>query len=563
MTSTRPATRSTHPVEVPSPRATAIVAGILVTWNRKELVSAVIEALSAQAYPLDRFHLVVVDNASTDGTSRYLARRWRPERIVANSTDRAHEPAFEPPSRPEQEGPNLAGFASLSIVANRVNLGGCGGFNTGFAFVERVLPSWADAEPDFLWLLDDDIDLPADALRCLVAAADDDPRIGLVGSRTVHLQDRRTTIESTIYFDRATGFMGPDPAAGHPMVAEHRRWITTTGTNSPKGDGAFTGVRPVDVVSACSMLARWSAVKEVGFWDQRYFIYCDDADWCLRFGRAGYGVVLNLDAVVYHTPWLSKLTPSRAYYADRNSVWMLAKVLGGAHLRRVTWSRLRAFLLGSLKAGLLRRGFQGELRRRTVEDIVRSRGGRLRADLPPPESVLEAFERARCLGPGARVLVMCNQPESVRWADRLRASLTHSLISAGRADEQPRWTYFVRNDVPDPQGTRGGGGAGAAGSVPERIVYSMRWQSKIRRQIGLLRRPPSAVVVFNLLNDVPLVRGGRFNIHVDTRTPDRAQVERDTIGSKLAFLARWACTAVAARVYARRLKPHRSSTKYG
>ena len=75
------------------------------------------------------------------------------------------------------------------------------------------------------------------------------------------------------------------------------------------------------------MLARWGGVKKVGFWDYRYFIYCDDADWCLRFAQAGYRVVLSLDAVVYHTPWHHKLTPARAYYAMRNIMWVLRKVL--------------------------------------------------------------------------------------------------------------------------------------------------------------------------------------------------------------------------------------------
>lgn len=37
------------------------------------------------------------------------------------------------------------------------------------------------------------------------------------------------------------------------------------------------------------MLAHWSGVKKVGFWDYRYFIYCDDADWCLHSRRRGTG----------------------------------------------------------------------------------------------------------------------------------------------------------------------------------------------------------------------------------------------------------------------------------
>ena len=46
----------------------------------------------------------------------------------------------------------------------------------------------------------------------------------------------------------------------------------------------------------------------------------------LAWIRAGYRVVCNLDAVVFHTPWFQKLTPARLYYSQRNIVWVIQKV---------------------------------------------------------------------------------------------------------------------------------------------------------------------------------------------------------------------------------------------
>src|SRR6185369_13414681 len=143
----------------------------------------------------------------------------------------------------------------------------------------------------YAWLVDDDIDLPDHALAQLLSTAESDGTIGLVGSRTVDFADRQTTIETTIYFDRENGWMGPDPTPGHPRAEEHRRWVESVG--GTRGRLPFAGLRDVDVVSACSLLARWSAVKKVGLWDARFFIYCDDADWCLRFPAAGFRVVLD------------------------------------------------------------------------------------------------------------------------------------------------------------------------------------------------------------------------------------------------------------------------------
>src|SRR5262249_40965382 len=183
----------------------------------------------------------------------------------------------------------------------------------------------------------DDAEFPPDALRRLVEAAEADETIGLVGSRTVDIGDRQTTIESTIYFDFRRGRMGDEPPPGNPKREEHQRWIASLGAGAgPKGRHAYTGLRDVDVVSACSLLARWSAVRKVGFWDYRYFIYCDDADWCLRFAKAGFRVVCNLDAVVYHTPWHLKLTPARIYYSQRNVVWLMQKIIPRGRLRWAT-----------------------------------------------------------------------------------------------------------------------------------------------------------------------------------------------------------------------------------
>ena len=96
-----------------------------------------LEDLAAQTFPAGCLDVVVCDNASTDGTLEHLRRLFSPERIVENPTARAHKPAFKLSAKPT--GPNTLGFRSLTIVRNSANLGGCGGFNTGLAFAERVL----------------------------------------------------------------------------------------------------------------------------------------------------------------------------------------------------------------------------------------------------------------------------------------------------------------------------------------------------------------------------------------------------------------------------------------
>lgn len=534
---------------------------VVITWNRKADVLGVLEALSKQNHPLKRMEVVIVDNASTDGTLEAIQKRWAPERIVHNPTDRAHEPAFERSTpftgKPaDQVGQNRAGFCSLTVVRNEANLGGCGGFNTGFGFIDQVIATGPGGDPDFVWLVDDDVDLPEDALESLVKTAQSDPAIGLVGSRTIDKGDRKTTIESTIYFDPATGTMGPDPVSGHAQAEAHSKWLTTTSTGAARGLGTFTGKRDVDVVSACSMLARWSGVQKVGFWDHRFFIYCDDADWCLRFARAGYRVVLDLDARVFHTPWIDKLTPARAYYADRNVLWMMQKQLPTPTLRKVMRGRINDTLRRSIRAGFLSRLFHGEIGRRTVHDLITDRDGKLDNGGPKAQPLIEALETAGLLD-GKPVLVLCNQPDSLIWADELRKRVGLALAEAGNKKGEPSWVYFVRNDIPGAEDDELWKKLGR----PERVVYSPRMMSKMRRQLPLLHRSAHRVV-FNLTNDVPLIRGG-WTIHVDLRNDGVAQVDKDTILRRVSFLARWLVTMVRSRVYLGRVEQGSPEGRYG
>jgi GT2 family glycosyltransferase len=525
------------PIEVAVPGVRR-VAAVLVTWNRRGPVSLVLEAISKQRYPLHFLDVIVVDNASADGTLEALEARWRPERVVDNPTQRAHEPAFSERSTPPGRTPNAAGVASLTLIRNRHNLGGCGGFNTGFAWIEHAMERAGEA-PDFAWLIDDDVDLPEDALAQLVRTAQAEGRIGLVGSRSVNFERRDETIETTIYFDSRLGRMADEPPPGHRLRDAHLAWVRTTG--GTRGVRAFSGVREVDIVSACSLLARWSAVRQVGYWDYRYFIYCDDADWCLRMARAGYRVVCDLDAVVYHTPWHHKLTPARLYYSQRNVVWTLQKMLPPARARWVTLRWMGHLLRTSLLAALRRRLFHAEIIRRTADDIARGRWGRFEDRSPPLMPLLPALEAASALSPRATVLAVCPTQDALERAERLRAHVAHALARQGRSSDQPRWRYMVRNSVRDPSPRHAS--ALEPARLPPRWVYSSRLRSRLYRQLPLLLRPPRAVVVFDQTCDVPVLRGG-WNVHVERGEPGRARLERDGPVPRLLLLARWGPTLV-------------------
>lgn len=552
----------TRPLEVAAPRTehaagspvfTSRICVLIVTWNRRETLAKVLQSIARQTYTPGLIDVVIVDNAGTDGTLDDLCARFNPERVVDNDTNRAHEPKFQSPRRRSwsaggNDTPNTLGLGSISVVRNRENMGGCGGFNTGFAFTEHWFGKPGLGGPDFVWLVDDDADVASDTLEQLHRAMETDPKIGLVGSRTVDIAEPTRTIETTIYFNPLTGGMQDDAPREHAQYDAHQRWIAVSG--GTRGTGPFTGLMDVDVVSACSILARWSAVlgtpqrKGVGFWDARYFIYCDDADWCLRFRQAGWRVVLNLDAVVYHTPWNLKLTPARIYYANRNRIWMAHKVLPENLLRPVTWQTLRSLLTDARHAAFCRRAFHSRIILQTALDVVKGVSGKTGSDGPAPEGVVEAFESVGALSPDKTVVVMCFGPESPKHLDALRKHLEQH--APGRV---PRLLPIVRNTVLD--------------APPGAIVYGGRVASRLKRQLWVIPRCAVAAVVFDQANDFPVLLGVGYNIHIDTRRPTLAQVERDGWAVRFRFMGAWVRAWVACRRYAAGIKPYKSESRYG
>jgi rhamnopyranosyl-N-acetylglucosaminyl-diphospho-decaprenol beta-1,3/1,4-galactofuranosyltransferase len=106
------------------------VAAVIVTYNRKQLLCECIDALLAQSSPVAR--IVLIDNASTDGTAELLAEKGYRETGV------------------------------LDYIQMPVNGGGAGGFHEG---VKRAY----EEGYDWLWLMDDDVEPVPDALRTMLS----------------------------------------------------------------------------------------------------------------------------------------------------------------------------------------------------------------------------------------------------------------------------------------------------------------------------------------------------------------------------------------------------------
>ncbi|NLI45970.1 MAG: glycosyltransferase family 2 protein [Acidobacteria bacterium] len=252
---------------------------VILNWNKRQALLAALDSLFRQSET--DFRVIVVDNASTDGSAAAVA---------AAHQDRIH------------------------LVVHDHNLGGTGGFNSGIELARR-------RENEAVLLLDNDVVLASDALEILISFLRQRPTAGVVGPKTFYKSDpRRIWCCGGVY---------------RPLLAE----TTHRGGNS-MDVGRYGDPAPVGYMPACALLVRRSVIDQVGLMDGRFFIYNDDVDWCLRIRNAGWEIWLEPRARAWHdiSYQTTSISPRIAYYSTRNHGLLLSM-----HGRR--WQRWLAAML--------------------------------------------------------------------------------------------------------------------------------------------------------------------------------------------------------------------------
>lgn len=211
---------------------------ILVNWNGKAVTLECLDSLAAVTYPNVKF--VVVDNASTDGSADEFKKR-HPQVVVLEQNE---------------------------------NLRFAGGNNAGMKYA-------IDDGADLICLLNNDTTVDKDFLTHLVLRIQSDAKIGMVAP--------------IIYYH-------DDPARIWFAGGEISMW---TGTMKHTGirdvdRGQYDAAREIDYASGCCILTKREIVEQIGMLDESYFMYGEDADWCMRARRAGYSIYFEPKAKIWH-----------------------------------------------------------------------------------------------------------------------------------------------------------------------------------------------------------------------------------------------------------------------
>ncbi len=264
----------------PPTRMPAQICAVIVTYNRRVLLEECLTAVLRQtARPA---LLLVVDNASTDGTAELFVKGCF-----------ADEPA-------------------IRYVSMATNAGGAGGFRHGMDLAFQSGYEW-------IWLMDDDTIPTPTALAELLAAYfrfPENERPAILGSivrwtdGSLHPMNFPTIRRADHNCERAI------LAAAHSTL--WARWV-----------------------SFVSALIHRSAIAAHGLPYGDYFIWNDDTEYTARVLRHGLGVIVPGSVVFHktaqkHSPM--DATPERMYYQVRNVLWMI--------LRSDAWERQEKIKVG-------------------------------------------------------------------------------------------------------------------------------------------------------------------------------------------------------------------------
>ena len=210
------------------------VVAVVATFNRKQMLGECLDALAAQTHPLDG--VLVVDNASSDGTEAALAERG-----------------------------DAAGIGYVRLARNG---GGAEGFHYG---VKHAL----ERPADWLWLMDDDCEPLPDCLeRLLASRAAADPVTSVVCPAVVSGEDAPLPLNRLMRARRLVR---------SPLV--------------PLGpEGYAAGEARIDTASFVGPLIRAQDARRAGLPLREVFIRFDDIEYVDRLGEGGRRAVVNVAA---------------------------------------------------------------------------------------------------------------------------------------------------------------------------------------------------------------------------------------------------------------------------
>lgn len=297
---------------------------VIVSYNvRDELLQCLASIEAWLAVTSYRAEVIVVDNASTDGSPDFVRRRFPETRIIEL------------------------------------------GANSGFAAANNRAA--AIARGRFVTFLNPDTTIVGDAFGTMLRYLEEHPDVGVVGPR-LQYPDGSTQSTRRRFPSMRTGFI-------ESTIVQHywqdnailRRYYMTDRPNDE--------IQDVDWLVGACLFTRRDTLHTAGLFDERFFMYSEEVEWCHRVREVGSRIVYLPTASIVHREGSSSKRdlPARQINFDTSKV-LLYETLHGKRSARL----LRGFLLGSylvhasIEAGKGLLGHKRSLRKERVHLYLRA-----------------------------------------------------------------------------------------------------------------------------------------------------------------------------------------------
>ncbi len=239
------------------------VSVIIVSWNAKEHLQNCLRSLNDPGCRYKQ-EVIVVDNASTDGTVDLVEEQFPEVTLIKNSG-------------------NL-GFARANNIGIRASSGG------------------------YVCLINSDVILLDNCIGKLMRFMGSHPSAGLVGPKI--LNPDRTLQASCRHFPAI--WNNVCQALGLNYLFRRSAFFSEPFMKY----WAHDKVRKVDVITGCFWMVRRKAIDEVGLLDEDFFIYGEDIDWCRRFHDAGWDVMFYPETEAIHFGGASSSNAPVKFYLE-------------------------------------------------------------------------------------------------------------------------------------------------------------------------------------------------------------------------------------------------------
>jgi GT2 family glycosyltransferase len=274
------------------------VSVLIVSWNALPLLQRFLPSVAATEYP--ELEIVLVDNASTDGSAQWVQHALPGVRIVRNET----------------------------------NLLFAGGNNAG----------WPVTTGEYVVLLNNDVEVPPGWLLPLIRLLEEHSDVAAVQPK-LHQLDAPARFE---YSGAAGGFLD---RFGYPF-AQGRLFDTLEDDR-----GQYDQPRDVFWGTGAALVLRRAAIEQVGLFDEHFQMHMEEIDLCWRLWRAGWRVRVEPASTAFHLGGgsLAKGDPRKVYFNFRNSFLLLHKHLPRSLLRRLEPMRYAIDTLAGTQAAAMGR----------------------------------------------------------------------------------------------------------------------------------------------------------------------------------------------------------------